>query len=192
MLYLIVATLWGALENLNLLSLSVLLKQATDEKEEIELSSRLTRYSRLVLMLTFKACQMDAATDKLDSLVHGVLGSGNTKCHCSKGVVNTSTSERNNINNKLEGNTSSLNKVLSFRELQETHNDQIQLLTEEERQWLLAATPGTRPLMVISWIDGYFNSLKAAGYQLDEVIQTGVMMNLFNVRYKSIVNTLLI
>eukprot|EP01036_Dinobryon_divergens_P030509 gene30509-39762_t len=38
------------------------------------------------------------------------------------------------------------------------------LITSEEREWLQDATIGTRPLIVVSWIDEFFRSLTAAGY----------------------------
>ena len=37
--------------------------------------------------------------------------------------------------------------------------------------------------MVVSWLEGYFDSLHAAGYQSNELALTGIMVNLFSVRY---------
>ena len=37
------------------------------------------------------------------------------------------------------------------------------LITSKEREWLQAATIGTRPLIVVSWIDEFIASLSAAG-----------------------------
>jgi len=37
------------------------------------------------------------------------------------------------------------------------------LITSDERQWLQASTIGTRPLVVVSWIDEFFRSLETAG-----------------------------
>ena len=37
--------------------------------------------------------------------------------------------------------------------------------------------------MVIAWIEGYFDQLNAAGYQSNELAQTGIMVNLFGARY---------
>lgn len=36
--------------------------------------------------------------------------------------------------------------------------------------------------MVVTWIEGYFDSLHTAGYQSNELALTGIMVNLFNVR----------
>ena len=36
--------------------------------------------------------------------------------------------------------------------------------------------------MVVSWLEGYFDSLHAAGYQSNELALTGIMVNLFSVR----------
>jgi hypothetical protein len=41
---------------------------------------------------------------------------------------------------------------------------------------------GTRPLMVVTWLEGYFDQLHAAGYQCNELALTGIMINLFSVR----------
>jgi len=41
---------------------------------------------------------------------------------------------------------------------------ELNLLTEKEQEWLAAATIGTRPLLVVSWLLELFDSIKAAGY----------------------------
>jgi hypothetical protein len=37
--------------------------------------------------------------------------------------------------------------------------------------------------MVVTWIEGYFDSIHAAGYKSNELAMTGIMVNLFGVRY---------
>jgi hypothetical protein len=43
-------------------------------------------------------------------------------------------------------------------------------------------TTGTRPLMLVTWLEGYFDQLHAAGYKSNELALTGIMVNLFSVR----------
>jgi len=40
----------------------------------------------------------------------------------------------------------------------------LNLLTEKEQEWLAAASIGSRPLLVVSWLLELFYSIKAAGY----------------------------
>ena len=37
--------------------------------------------------------------------------------------------------------------------------------------------------MVVTWIEGYFDELHTAGYKSNELALTGIMVNLFSVRY---------
>jgi hypothetical protein len=37
--------------------------------------------------------------------------------------------------------------------------------------------------MVVTWLEGYFDQLHAAGYHSNELALTGIMINLFAVRY---------
>ena len=95
--------MWGALENLNMIAHKILSEQSPTglrnmkEGTDIELADRLISYSRLTLILTFKACQDLGPADQLIALVK-------------------------------QG-----------------------LITEEERQWLLVATPG-KLLCCVSWV----------------------------------------
>ena len=46
--------------------------------------------------------------------------------------------------------------------------------------------------MVVTWIEGYFDSLHNAGYQSNELALTGIMVNLFSVRYETVEFVMLI
>lgn len=37
--------------------------------------------------------------------------------------------------------------------------------------------------MLVTWLEGYFDELHAAGYKSNELALTGIMVNLFAVRY---------
>eukprot|EP01032_Pedospumella_encystans_P017306 gene17306-19727_t len=168
-----IGQMWGALENLNMISMSILIKQAPPA-EEAELSARLMRYSRLAMILTFRALQPGAETDTLESLL--IRPADNRTMSAQS---DTSERQMSSFAHSVDGgsnnNGNAVSSALPPAEQQE-------LMTEDERQWLLAATPGTRPLMVVSWLEGYFDSLHAAGYQSNELALTGIMVNLFSVR----------
>jgi hypothetical protein len=121
--------MWGALENLNMISMSILVKQASPV-EEAELSARLVRYSRLTMILTFKALQPGADADTLESLLIRPTISGTASVDTTQ-----SASFRHSADSAAAGSAAALAPA-----------QQQELLTEEERQWLLAATPGNRLL----------------------------------------------
>jgi hypothetical protein len=123
--------MWGALENLNMISMSILVKQASPA-EEAELSARLMRYSRLTMILTFKALQAGAETDTLESLLIKSPPSGGA-AHGTASVDSVQSSSFRHTaatagDAGAEGNDNTKSQ---------------DLLTEDERQWLLAASPGT-------------------------------------------------
>jgi hypothetical protein len=117
--------MWGALENLNMISMSILVKQASPA-EEAELSARLVRYSRLTMILTFKALQPGADADTLESLL----------IRPTTGTASVDTTQSASFQHSADSAAAgSAAAALAPAQQQE-------LLTEEERQWLLAATPG--------------------------------------------------
>lgn len=131
--------MWGALENLNMISMSILIKQAPPA-EEAELSARLMRYSRLAMILTFRALQPGAETDTLESLLIRPTENRtfSTQSDASERPMSSFAhsvdggSSGGNTENTVGG---ALSSALPPAEQQE-------LMTEVERQWLLAATPG--------------------------------------------------
>ena len=125
--------MWGALENLNMISMSILIKQAPPA-EEAELSARLMRYSRLAMILTFRALQPGAETDTLESLL--IRPADNrTMSAQSDASERQMSSFAHSVDGGSNNNGNAVSSALPPAEQQE-------LLTEEERQWLLAATPG--------------------------------------------------
>lgn len=56
------------------------------------------------------------------------------------------------------------------------------LLTEDEEQWLAAAAIGTRPLVVVSWISKYFDSLPQFGYKCHDQLNTLIINNVASLR----------
>ena len=120
--------MWGALENLNMISMSILVKQAS-LAEESELSAQLMRYSRLAMILTFRALQTTAETDTLeDLLLVSTRAFSNTSDGSERQVSSFAHSVDAGSGNSMVGAPPSKAQ---------------ELVTEEERQWLLAATPGT-------------------------------------------------
>jgi hypothetical protein len=120
--------MWGALENLNMISMSILVKQASPS-EEAELSGRLMRYSRLAMILTFKALQAGAESDTLESLL--IQPARNMSSASELDERNTS-SFAHSVDRPAGGNN----------DLSLPPSKQQELVTEEERLWLLAASPG--------------------------------------------------
>jgi len=59
---------------------------------------------------------------------------------------------------------------------------EMNLLTEKEREWLAAATIGTRPLIVVSWMQELFDSIKAAGYRVSASQDFTVLTNVTQMR----------
>jgi hypothetical protein len=131
--------MWGALENLNMISMGILVKQAPPE-EEAELSARLMRYSRLAMILTFRALQEGAETETLESLLiqtrKPVMSTDSSSVY-GGGGGQASMVGQNNVGNSTgsSGNSAMGSSDDSKRQ---------ELLTEQEREWLLAATPGTK------------------------------------------------
>jgi len=119
--------MWGALENLNMISMSILVKQAS-LAEESELSACLMRYSRLAMILTFRALQTTAETDTLEDLL--VLPNRNFS-------TTSESSDRQVSSFAHSVDAGSGNSMVGTPPAK-----QQELMTEEERQWLLAATPG--------------------------------------------------
>lgn len=123
-----------------MISMSILVKQASPA-EEAELSTRLMRYSRLTMILTFKALQAGADTDTLESLLMSPPKDDNSMIGGDNSSIN---------NNSIRGFTYSTDSTATGAESGmgagavepgESAKKQ-ELITEEERQWLLAATPG--------------------------------------------------
>lgn len=121
--------MWGALENLNMISMSILVKQASST-EEVELSSRLMRYSRLAMILTFKSLQPGAENDTLESLL--INSERSNYNHNSSNITNNTTG----------GSSGKAATAVSMNGDSGNEPNQQELLTEEERKWLVAAAPG--------------------------------------------------
>jgi len=126
--------MWGALENLNMISMSILIKQAPPA-EEAELSARLMRYSRLAMILTFRALQPGAETDTLESLL---VRPAETRTFSAQS--DTSERQMSSFAHSVDGGSGNPGNAMSSAL---PPSEQQELMTEEERQWLLAATPGT-------------------------------------------------
>eukprot|EP01032_Pedospumella_encystans_P008138 gene8138-9693_t len=84
---------------------------------------------------------------------------------------------------------SRLTLILTFKAVQDLGEADVlvgllnqELVTEEERQWLLATTPGTRPLLVVSWMEGYIGTLQEKGYTIPRHLNGLAGMQLNNIR----------
>jgi len=178
-----IGILWGGLENLNMESMSLLMAQAPSREEERRLSYRLIRYSRLVMLLTFKSRQADVEVDNLEYLL--IPGDDEENMQAVTLAMQHGNTALPGSKTKSDGYNNDGYHVAKPVLLHKP----IPLLLEEERKWLVAATPDTRPLMVLTWIEGYFESLFKNGYKPNELALTGVMVNLFNAR-NGVVSTL--
>lgn len=57
-----------------------------------------------------------------------------------------------------------------------------ELLTQKEADWLMAGSPGTRPLMVVIWIGEIFDAMVVAGYKIPDPVMNNIVLNLANLR----------
>ena len=121
-----------------MISMGILIKQATPQ-EEAELSARLMRYSRLVMILTFRALQPDAETNMLESLLIQPLSQSQ-----SQGGVMDYDSGDGGVGSSSSSSISAVASAAAAARAATAAASakQQELITEEERQWLLAATPG--------------------------------------------------
>lgn len=138
--------MWGALENLNMISMSILVKQASPT-EEAELSARLMRYSRLAMIMTFRALQPGAETDTLENLLIKPTGLTASVDSVQSSSFRHSADTTNAEGAAAAGNSSAASKAPTPKIGPTATAANLypqELLTEEERQWLLVATPGKR------------------------------------------------
>jgi hypothetical protein len=56
------------------------------------------------------------------------------------------------------------------------------LLTQRESDWLMAGAPGTRPLMVVIWMEEMFDAMTLAGYKIHDITQSMIITNLTALR----------